>query len=146
MSVINTVWKSKKQILEGIKNSIFTNDTVEEISKERLSECNKCENIDLEGKSCVVPGTAPCCSLCGCCLHLATRSLSYVCKAGKWPTLVSEKDNVDISILLNSKERLNELLLSEKINQEEYDSLLEEIMSENSSTSMNARYKIKLIR
>src|SRR5215216_7300900 len=107
---IKTVWKSKKQILEGIRNKIFTNETVELISQERLEECVKCEYYDTEGSSCVVPGTAPCCNLCGCCLSIASRSLSYECKAGKWKIYISEDEAVDLQIVLQFSEKLDHLL------------------------------------
>ena len=44
-----------------------------------MSVCMNCPLIDTEGSKCMVPGTAPCCSACGCKLGFKTRSLSSEC-------------------------------------------------------------------
>jgi hypothetical protein len=144
---IITVWQNKKKILEGIRNKVFTNDTVEEIAKERLTFCNSpCEHLDVEGKSCVIKATAPCCGLCGCSLELASRSLSYTCKAGKWPTYISDDDNVEISIILNYKKMLDELFESSEITKEKYNILLNSITSDKSITAIEARFEIRKLK
>lgn len=146
-SNILDVWKNKKKILEGIKNKIFTNDTIEEISKERLSFCNSpCEHLDKEGTSCVVKLTAPCCGLCGCSLELASRSLNYTCKAGKWPTYISDDEAVEIGIVLNYKKMLDELLESSEISKDKYSILLSNITSTKSVTAIEARFEIRNLK
>ena len=44
------------------------------------------------GHSCAVPGTAPCCSSCGCILNLKVRSMSASCPDGKWAAFMSKED------------------------------------------------------
>jgi hypothetical protein len=70
------IWKNRNQILEGIKNKIFQSKPIEEIANIRLDICKECDHYDVEGTSCLVPGTSPCCSDCGCSLAFKTRSLS----------------------------------------------------------------------
>lgn len=91
------IWKEKGKILEGIKNNIFRNADVEHIAAERMNICAACPHLDNQGDSCVVPGTQPCCNLCGCSLSLKTRALSAACDDGKWLALLSveEQEQVD---------------------------------------------------
>ena len=76
MSTLNDIWKFRKQISEGIINTVFKNEIVEKVADERMQICKKCEHYD--GK-CSVPGTGPCCGACGCSLSFKTRSLSSIC-------------------------------------------------------------------
>ena len=78
MNIIQ-IWKAKGEILEGIANSIFKQEHVEEIAKQRMQVCLSCPFLGKTSADCVIPGTAPCCSECGCCLELKTRSLSSDC-------------------------------------------------------------------
>ena len=39
-----------------------------------------------------MPGTQPCCGLCGCSLAFKTRSLSSKCDIGKWIAEVTEEE------------------------------------------------------
>lgn len=90
------IWKNKGQILEGITNSIFKKEDVEEIAQHRMQICNKCDLLDEEGEGCTVPGTQPCCNEkkggCGCSLSLKTRALSSDCPLGKWEAILSEEE------------------------------------------------------
>jgi hypothetical protein len=88
---LKEIWKNRKQIIEGITNSIVKDEFVEHVSELRMEICNVCPDKDIEGKECVMPGTQPCCSLCGCSLSFKTRSLSTSCPAKKWASIVSEK-------------------------------------------------------
>lgn len=84
---IITVWKNKWHILRGLWNTAFKTQSIEKISADRLAICAYCPDIDLEGESCLVPGTQPCCKFCGCSLHLKTRDLTSGCgneKNPKW--------------------------------------------------------------
>ncbi|HOK59568.1 MAG TPA: hypothetical protein PK432_01155 [Candidatus Dojkabacteria bacterium] len=83
------VWQARNQILEGILNRIFTKEHVEEIALERMSICKDCEHY---GTECLMPGTAPCCAICGCCLELKTRSLSSNCPEHKWEAIMTEEE------------------------------------------------------
>jgi hypothetical protein len=90
------IWKTKGQILEGITNSIFKKDDVEEIAEYRMSICRRCHLYDVHGEGCMVPGTAPCCNEkaggCGCSLEFKTRSLSSDCPLNRWKAILSEDE------------------------------------------------------
>lgn len=90
------IWKSKGQIIEGIANSIFKKEDVEEIAQHRMQICNECELLDVQGDGCMVPGTQPCCNEkkggCGCSLSLKTRALSSECPLGKWKAELTEEE------------------------------------------------------
>lgn len=88
---LKEIWKNRKQIVEGITNTVIKNEFVEHVSKLRMDICNECPDKDTIGSECVVSGSQPCCSLCGCSLAFKTRSLSTSCPAKKWGSIVSEK-------------------------------------------------------
>jgi hypothetical protein len=93
------VWKNKGQILEGVTNSIFKKEDVEQIAQQRMQICEKCELLDVQGDGCMVGGTAPCCNEklggCGCSLTFKTRSLSSECPKGYWlAELTQEEEDV----------------------------------------------------
>ncbi len=79
------------QILEGIKNKVFSKDDVEEIASMRWSICDTCQYVDHVGTYCAVPGSQPCCSDCGCILSLKIRSLSASCPKGKWAAFMDKE-------------------------------------------------------
>jgi hypothetical protein len=90
------VWKSKGQIIEGITNSIFKKEDVEEIAQQRMQICYKCALLDVQGDGCMVAGTAPCCNEklggCGCSLGFKTRSLSSECPKGHWKAELTQEE------------------------------------------------------
>ena len=92
MSIIS----ERKQILEGIKNRIIKNNFVENVSAKRMTICNSCED---KGTKCVVPGTGPCCNICGCSLALKTRSLSTNCPAEKpkWNMVLTQEEEDELN-------------------------------------------------
>lgn len=91
------VWAARNKIFEGMKNSIFKKEHVEEIALARLAICEKCENIDREGTTCVCPGTQPCCKLCGCKLAWKARALSEGCDAELWDAILTEEEEADVN-------------------------------------------------
>jgi hypothetical protein len=93
-NTLKLIWENRKQILEGITNSVIRDETVEEIARLRYSICDECPS---KGKKCAVKGTAPCCNECGCSLTFKTRSLAADCPLGKWESLatVEEEDVLD---------------------------------------------------
>lgn len=97
------IWKHKGQIIEGITNSIFKKEDVENVAEYRMFICKNCKLYDTSGDGCMVPGTQPCCDErqggCGCCLSLKTRSLSSECPLKKWKAELSEEEET----LLNEK-------------------------------------------
>ena len=94
MKDVIRVWKEKGKILEGIRNNIFKKADVEHIAAERMDICNSCPHLDKEGSKCVVPGTGPCCSLCGCSMSLKTRALSASCDDKRWEAIVDEHEQM----------------------------------------------------
>ena len=90
------LWKSKNQIIEGVTNSIFKKEDVEQIAKERMSICEGCSYYTLSNDGCMVAGTGPCCNMtkggCGCSLGFKTRSLSAECEQGYWKSEVSPEE------------------------------------------------------
>ena len=85
--------------MEGVKNSVIRDEFVEDIAVHRKEICDSCEHIDLKGKACAMPGTQPCCSLCGCSLTFKTRALSTECPDGRWFPLISEEDEDKLDAL-----------------------------------------------
>lgn len=90
------IWKTKNQILEGVANSIFKKEDVEQIAEQRIKICIACSLYDEKGTGCMVPGTAPCCNQdlggCGCSLSLKTRSLSSACPQDKWQAEITQDE------------------------------------------------------
>lgn len=90
------IWKNKGQIVEGITNSIFKREDVEQIAAERMNICQGCTLYDFQGTGCLVPGTQPCCDQtkggCGCSLGFKTRSLSSDCPMGKWKAEMTQAE------------------------------------------------------
>ncbi len=93
-----SIWKNRNQIMEGIKNSIFKREDIEEVARDRGIICreNTCGSYDPAGFGCLVPGTQPCCSMltggCGCSLKFKLRSLSSSCPKGYWNKLLNEEE------------------------------------------------------
>jgi hypothetical protein len=85
--------------MEGVKNSVIRDEFVEDIAEHRKEICDSCEHIDIKGKECAMPGTNPCCSLCGCSLTFKTRALSSECPDGRWFALLSEEDEDKLDAL-----------------------------------------------
>lgn len=92
MKDVIRIWKEKGKILEGIRNNIFKKADVEYIAAERMDICNTCPHLDNKGSRCAVPGTNPCCSLCGCSMAFKTRALSASCPDNKWDAVVDEDE------------------------------------------------------
>lgn len=89
---IKMVWTNKWSILEGMFNYYFTRKKIEKISLWRNEICSTCPLIDTEGSSCLVPGTQPCCSDCGCSLKFKVRSMSSACPKGRWMAVMTEEE------------------------------------------------------
>jgi hypothetical protein len=88
-------WKSRARIFEGLGNTIFKKEHIEKIAADRMKICMDCSRLDLEGPRCMIPGTQPCCSECGCKLSLKTRSLSSECPhpdGPKWKAVLKQEE------------------------------------------------------
>lgn len=97
MSKLSEIWKNRKEILEGVKNTVVKDEFVEQVAEHRMKICKSCEYYD--GK-CAVGGTAPCCGACGCSLGFKTRAMSTFCgltklgKDPKWlPVMTQEQED-----------------------------------------------------
>ena len=101
MSLIK-LWKDKGKIFEGIKNSVFKQEHIEEIASIRMDICNKCPYLDTEGSKCYVAGTQPCCGECGCKLSFKIRSLASDCPKGHWTAITSQEEEDAIINSLNN--------------------------------------------
>ena len=53
-NTLKLIWKNRKEILEGITNSVIRDETVEEIAALRYNLCNECPS---KGGECAVKGT-----------------------------------------------------------------------------------------
>jgi len=99
MGNLKDIWKNKKLIIEGMKNSIIKKEVVEEVAAERMKICDECPHKDTKGDSCFIPKTQPCCSLCGCTLHFKLRSLSASCDDKRWDALISQEEEDELNFL-----------------------------------------------
>lgn len=103
---IISIWKNKGQIIEGITNSVFKREDVEEIAAERMRICRLCPSdlYDKSGDGCMIPGTAPCCNSikggCGCSLEIKTRSLSSACPNNYWDAELSQQEEDQLNLKL----------------------------------------------
>ena len=99
------IWKAKGQILEGVKNSVFKKEHVEEIAEARMSICYFCDLYTEDDKGCMVVGTSPCCNQdkggCGCSLGFKTRSLSADCPMGHWKAELTQEEEDALNQKLN---------------------------------------------
>jgi len=93
MANLIQIWKSKGKILEGITNSIFTKDHVEEIAELRQLICDGCPHKSKTG--------IPTCTICGCVLHLKTRSLSSSCDDSRWHAELTQQEEDALNFKLN---------------------------------------------
>jgi len=85
-------------IYEGIRNRIFKKEDVEQIAAIRWNICRECNHLDKSGRKCTVPGTQPCCSLCGCSMASKIRSLISSCPDGKWDKFMDNQEAADALI------------------------------------------------
>ena len=72
-----------KGIMEGAFNSVFVNNEIEKIAKERSEICSRCpyDSINKKKDDPTFKTVNPFehCTLCGCNIHMKTRSLAQVC-------------------------------------------------------------------
>ena len=99
MGKLGKIWKNRKQIMEGIKNALIRDKFVEEVAAQRREICNACVRKDDVGTSCVVPGTQPCCNLCGCSFTIKLRSLSAECPDLRWHAVLTEEEEDKLNLL-----------------------------------------------
>lgn len=91
------IWRNRSKIAEGITNTIIKRGDIEEVAARRMEICNTCDHIDRQGSKCTIPGTAPCCGLCGCVLKFKTRSMSASCDDKRWTALVTPEEEDELN-------------------------------------------------
>jgi hypothetical protein len=97
---LKRIIENRNKIIEGLANTIFKKDFVEDVSRYRYEICSKCK---YKSEKCIVPGE--CCSICGCNLKMKTRSLSSHCaldekgEKPKWKAVLNEQAEVDFNLL-----------------------------------------------
>lgn len=100
MGKLFDIFQKRKQIFEGIMNTLFTSKDVEEIAAKRMEVCNSCPHIDREGSKCFVVATKPCCGICGCKLGYKVRSLSESCPdpdGERWEAILSPDEEAEVN-------------------------------------------------
>jgi hypothetical protein len=81
---LKTIWKNKKEIIEGVSNSIIKKQAVEDVANLRYSICKECPSLSTNCAKFV----SECCNICGCSLEFKTRSMKSSCPADKWPSII----------------------------------------------------------
>ena len=95
--IIKRFYRSRKEILDGIKNYVVKSKDVQNIAKYRKLICDECEYKIYDDIYCVIPDLGPCCKLCGCNLELKQYSLSSSCPDGKWEAIIDEEKELLIT-------------------------------------------------
>lgn len=96
-----------KDILEGIKNTVFVKEEVEKIAKERYEICKTCaKNSSNKDKSDFQPGKYYSvlrpdehCTMCACNIHAKNRSLHTSCPLDYWPSVATKQDAAKIAVV-----------------------------------------------
>lgn len=101
---VKEIWAARNNILNGALNSFFRKSYIESIALKRLKACDACENIDKKGTKCFVPGTQPCCALCGCKLAWKARCLSERCDIGVWEAVLTDEEELKLKDELGIKD------------------------------------------
>jgi|LakMenEpi03Aug12_release.lakeMendotaPanAssembly.Ray.scaffolds.fasta_scaffold122566_4 hypothetical protein len=101
------LWKDRNKILEGVANSVFKTEHVEEIHDHRMAICQSCPFLQSKGqKNCVAPGTHPCCPQCGCSLKFKLRSLTSSCPEGYWDAVLTQDEEDDVKKSIDNQNPL----------------------------------------
>ena len=80
------IWDNKKQILQGISNTLLKQQVVETIASARQKICNTCEHRSTDCAALI----KECCSVCGCSLKWKTRSLESSCPNDHWTAITED--------------------------------------------------------
>jgi hypothetical protein len=81
---------------------MFSTKDIREVADYRLKICKKCPHYDTEGKDCLIPGTQPCCGICGCSMGIKAYSMSSACDDSRWPAVMSEQEEDELNEQLNN--------------------------------------------
>lgn len=86
-----------KQIAEGIYNSTFIKEAVEEVAKERMDICNECLYNSKNSLNPFIFMFPKYCRECKCNLKWKTHSMSASCPLSKWEAqLESDEESNEI--------------------------------------------------
>ena len=96
------IWKNRSEIMAGIKNSVIHKDYIEVMAADRDKICSSCEH---KGNKCTIPGTGPCCNICGCSLKLMQRSPSSECDIKKWTAVLSQQQEDQLNNQFNPQSK-----------------------------------------
>lgn len=108
-----------KGIVQGITNSVFVKESVEDIAKQRLETCKQCPlySPNLKEKGMKFTRLDAFCYKCSCNIYLKTRALSAACPEGKWPAITDDKTAEEIAGTKELKEELDDYKLKLMRNQ-----------------------------
>jgi hypothetical protein len=99
------VKQNLKNILTGAYNSIFIQEEIEKVAKEREKICSDCEwqseNSKLRGYKTFRPDVY--CTDCKCNIHMKTRVLSEQCPMKKWLAEVTDEEDDKIQEMLKNE-------------------------------------------
>lgn len=91
------------QIYEGWRNKLVPpadmKQTIQQVSKERLSICNNCPFHSKNHKTPLRPDAH--CTDCGCNLEAKTACLSCSCPQDKWMAVVDDKQEEQLKTIYN---------------------------------------------
>lgn len=97
-----------REILDGIKNSVFVKEEVEKIANERYAICKGCDKIstapddELKGKNYNKLRPDEHCTICACNIHAKVRSLKTKCPIDKWGPEATQEEEVELFKLLQN--------------------------------------------
>lgn len=95
-----------KGLSAGIYNTIFLDEQVEEIAKERLSICANCPFDSEVKRASGIKIRRPdhFCTDCSCDLTLKSRAMNQKCPQGKWDAVTDDEMGFTIQELLKKKD------------------------------------------
>lgn len=87
--------------MEGIKNSIFPKEAVEEVAAERLAICKACNyhSSNAKSKGYKTSRIDDHCTHCSCTLHTKTRSMHAACPIKKWEAIITPDEQQSLNTI-----------------------------------------------
>ena len=94
-----------KDILEGIKNSVFVKEEVEKVAEHRYSICKTCPRFSGNSNKPELFKPGPYystlrpdehCTVCACNIHAKVRSLHTSCPEDKWEAVATKEEAAKI--------------------------------------------------
>lgn len=103
-----------KEILNGVKNSIFISEEIEKIANKRYEICQECDKDSVNydpvhpekiGKYYSDLRPDEHCTECACNIYVKNRSLTTKCPIGKWGPEVTQEEDLKIKNILNENKQ-----------------------------------------